>query len=77
MGRIKRDTKKYSCAYLNVVLCEGNWKDVAQVRQQSKEILQKEAMGVSIRLRFKENAETEKASLFHLNLNSSRIVMVN
>ena len=65
LAGIRKDTKKYLFAYLNVVLCQGNWSEVVRVRQQLKEILQQETMGFSVRSRFKENAETEKASLFH------------
>ena len=58
-------------------MCEGNWSEVARVRQQLKEILQQETMGFSIRSRFKENAETEKASLFHLNRENKNFLKNN
>ena len=67
LANIRRDTKKYLFSYLNVVLREGNWGELARIRQQLRVILQQETMGISIRSRFKENAETEKAILFHLN----------
>ena len=60
-----------------MVLCDGKWKEVARVRKQLKEILQQEAMGFSIRSRFKENAETEKASLFHLNRENKNFLKNN
>ena len=37
------------------------------MRQQIKEMLQLETMGFIVRSRFKENVETEQASLFHAN----------
>ena len=77
LARIRRDTKNYLFAYLNVVLCDGNWKEVARIRKQLKEILQQEAMGFSIRSRFKENNETEKASLFHLNCENKNFLKNN
>ena len=48
LARIRRDTKRYLFAYLNVVLCDGNWKEVARVRKQLKEILQQRKQVSSI-----------------------------
>ena len=50
---------------------------MVRVRQQLKEILQQETMGFSVRSRFKENAETEKASLFHLNRENKNFLKNN
>ena len=77
LARIRRDTKKYLFSYLNLVMHAGNWSEVARVRQQLKEILLQETMGFSIRSRFKENAETEKASLFHLNRENKNFLKNN
>ena len=67
LAKVRRDTKKYLFSYLSVVLNLRDWGEVTRVRQQLKEILQQETMGFSIRSRFKENSETEQASLFHQN----------
>ena len=64
---IRRDTKKYLFAYLNIVLKQGDWAEVARIRQQLKAILLQESMGFVVRSRYKENLETEMASLFHAN----------
>ena len=47
------------------------------MRQQLKEILQQKTMGFSIRSRFKENVETEKASLFHINRENKNFLKNN
>ena len=67
LAHVRKDTKKYLFSYLNLVLRQGNWEEVARIRQQLKEILQQETMGFVVRSRFKENLETEQASLFHAN----------
>ena len=67
LADVRKDTKKYLFSYLNVVLKQGDWGEVARVRQQLKEILQQETMGFVVRSRYKENLETEVASLFHTN----------
>ena len=67
LSDIINDTKKYIFSYLNVVLRNREWKEVARVRQEITEILQHEAMGFIVRSRYKENSETEVASLFHVN----------
>ena len=67
LADIRKNTKQYLFSYLKLVMKSGDWVEVARVRQQLKEILQQETMGFVIRSRFKENAETEQASLFHAN----------
>ena len=67
LSNVRKDTKRYLFSYLNVVLKQKDWKEVARVRQEIKDILMYEAMGYVIRSRFKENSETENASLFHVN----------
>ena len=67
LADVRKNTKQYLFAYLNVVLRKGDWEEVVRVRQQLKEILQLETMGFVVRSRFNENAETEQASLFHAN----------
>ena len=56
LADVRKDTKKYLFSYLKLVLKQGNWSEVTRVRQQLKEILEKETMGFVIRSRFKENA---------------------
>ena len=67
LAYVRRDTKKFLFSYLNIVLKKGDWGEVARVRQQLKGILQQECMGFVVRSRYKENLETEMASLFHAN----------
>ena len=57
----------YLFSYLSLVTRKGNWKEVARVRKQLRTLLQKESMGFTVRSRYKENLESESASLFHLN----------
>ena len=40
---------------------------MVRIREQIKTILLKETMGFVVRSRFKENSESEVASLFHVN----------
>ena len=46
---------------------KGNWREVARVRKQLRGLLEKESMGFVVCSRFKENLESETASLFYLN----------
>ena len=64
---IKKNTKSFLFSYLGLVTRKGNWKEVARVRKEIKTMLEKESMGFVVRSRYKENIESEKASLFNLN----------
>jgi hypothetical protein len=50
-----------------LVIRKGNWKEVARVRKEIKTMLERETMGYVVRSRYKENLESEKASLYYLN----------
>ena len=64
--KLKRDqTKKFLLSYLKIVLASKNWSEVARVKEELDQMLKSDAMGVVIRSRYKQNAEEEKASLFH------------
>ena len=63
LSDIRNDTKKYLFSYLNVVLRKREWKEVDRVRQEITEILQHEAMGFIVRSRYRENSETEVATV--------------
>ena len=67
LAHIRNDTKKYLFSYLNLVLKQRDWKEVARIRQEIKNILLLESMGFIVRSRFQENSEAEIASLFHTN----------
>ena len=58
-------TKKYLLSYLRLVLTRKNWDEVARVKEQLEAMFKADAMGIVIRSRFKQNAENEKASLYH------------
>ena len=64
---VRKDTKKFLFSYLNIALGIRDWKEVVRIREQIKTILLKETMGFVVRSRFKENSESEVASLFHVN----------
>jgi hypothetical protein len=61
---VRKNTKGFLFSYLGLVIKKGNWKEVARVRKQIKTMLEKETMGFIVRSRYKENLESEKASLF-------------
>ena len=42
-----------------------NWEGVARVKNKLGEMLQEDAMGITVRSRFKNNASDENASLYH------------
>ena len=67
LAHVRNDTKKFLFSYLNLALREGDWKEVARVRKEIENILLQESMGFVVRSRFKENSESEIASLFHTN----------
>ena len=64
---VKKDTKKFLFAYLKVAQENGNWAEAVRVKQELSSIIDQEALGFVIRSRFQQNAEKEKASLYHAN----------
>ena len=64
---VRKNTKSFLFSYLGLVIRKGNWKEVARVRKEIKTMLERESMGFVVRSRYKENLESEKASLYYLN----------
>ena len=56
---------KFLLAYLKIVLKSKDWSEVARVKHELKTIFLEDSMGFVIRSRYKQNAEEEKASIFH------------
>ena len=67
LSYVKKNTKQFLFSYLSLVTRRGNWREVARVRKQLRGLLERESMGFVVRSRFKENLESETASLFYLN----------
>ena len=67
LSYVRKNTKMFLFSYLGLVIRKGNWDEVARVRKKLKKMLEKESMGFIVRSRYKENIESEKASLFFLN----------
>ena len=67
LAYVRKNTKSFLFSYLGLVIRRGNWREVSRVRKQIRSLLEKESMGFVVRSRYKENIESEKASLFHLN----------
>ena len=76
--KLRRDhTKKFLLSYLKLVLERKDWSEVGRVKSELDMMLRSDAMGFVVRSRFKQNAEEEKASLYHAakeNRNSSNSV---
>ena len=73
LAYVRKNTKGFLFSYLGKVIRKGNWKEVSRVRKQIQSLLEKESMGFIVRSRYKENIESEKASLFHLNRENKKI----
>ena len=67
LSYVRKNTKRFLFSYLTLVTRKGNWGEVARVRKELKNLLMRESMGIVVRSRFKENIETENASLYYLN----------
>ena len=52
---------------LTTALEELRWDDVAVISDRLTEFMRKENLGFVVRSRYKENLESEKASMFHVN----------
>ena len=76
--KLRRDhTKKFLLSYLKLVLERKDWSEVGRVKSELDMMLRSDAMGFVVRSRFKQNAEEEKASLYHAakeNRNSSNSI---
>ena len=63
----RKDTKKFWFAYLKTALLAKDWSEVARTKEEIQKLLLEDASGYIIRSRFKNNASTEVASLYHAN----------
>ena len=64
--KLRRDhTKKLLLSHLKLVLERKDWDEVARGKGELDMMLKADAMGFVVRSRFKQNAEEEKASLYH------------
>ena len=61
----QRDTIKFLLSMLKTVLAAGNRKEVTRIKEELKIIHLKRSYGLVIRSRFNQNAEEERASLYH------------
>ena len=62
---LRDQSKKYLLACLHQMLVERNWEEVARFKEELKVMLDMDAMGFIIRSRFQQNAEEERASVYH------------
>ena len=62
---MRNDTVSFLLSYLKVVLNNQNWGEVARVKEELKLIFFRDSYGFLVRSRYKQNAEEERASLFH------------
>ena len=63
--RKRVEKKKYLLCMMRLALEHKNWDEVADIREQLHQLLKEDAMGFVVRSRFGQNAEEERASLFH------------
>ena len=64
--KLRREhTKKLLLSYLKLSLERHDWSEVGRVKSELDLMLRSDAMGFVVRSRFKQNAEEEKASLYH------------
>ena len=52
-------------SYLKVALDRKDWQEVSRVRKQLDLMFKKDVWGFVVQSRFQQNAEEERASLFH------------
>ena len=56
---------QFLLSYLKVLLDRKDWEEVSRVREQLDLMIKEDAWGFVVRSRFHQNAEDERASLFH------------
>ena len=61
----REQTKHFLLAYLRTVLVKQDWDEVSRIKEKLKLLLKEDSMGFVVRSRFGQNAEEERASLFH------------
>jgi len=64
-SRRRDHTKKFLLSYLRLVLERKEWEEAGRIKSELDLMLRADAMGFVVRSRFKQNAEEEKASLYH------------
>ena len=72
IARERRDTKQFLFYCLTRFLNEGKFEEALKMKQKINKILMAESMGFVVRSRFQENAEMERASLYHVNREKKR-----
>ena len=65
-ARVRRGKKEWLYIRMKDALEEDNWKEVAVVREELRQILMYEERGLIIRSRYQQEAEEERASLYHI-----------
>ena len=63
--RKRAQNKKFLLSSLKLALENKNWEEVANAKEQINKLLKEDSMGFVVRSRFGQNAEEERASLFH------------
>ena len=63
--KFRSQKKQFLLSYLKVALDSKNWEEIARVREQLDLLIKEDAWGFVVRSRFQQNAESERASLFH------------
>ena len=61
----REQTKQFLLASLQHALVNRDWEEVARFREELKSMLHMDAMGFVVRSRFQQNAEEERASVYH------------
>ena len=61
----RTQTKLFLLSYLRIALGNKEWEEVARIKEKLNQMLMEDAMGFVVRSRFHQNAEEERASLFH------------
>ena len=61
----RNQTKKFLLSALKLALETKDWENVARLKEEIGLMLKQDAMGFIVRSRFRQNAEEEKASLYH------------
>ena len=66
-NKSRKDTIIFYSTALQHAISQSDWETVAFARSKLSQFQQEDAMGLAVRSRYQENAEKERASLFHLN----------
>ena len=63
--KMRDQRKQFLLAYMKTALECKDWGEVSRTREQLNIMLKEDSMGFVVRSRFQQNAEEERASLFH------------